>query len=130
MSIKGIKPNFSSFGTPVTDLHNKKDNKVENDIKEMELNFFKKEDISLNKNKKELKDIKIKENEKDESEEDPYDLDLQIKDLASINLSSPDETGGAQSEWPRCSRVCQTQRGHTCPACDTQDQRRPTCYRC
>jgi hypothetical protein len=69
----------------------------------------------------------------DKDDENFYDLDLKIKETLSLHYGiEPGLSGnqcGPQSEWPRCSRPCTTQRGHTCPSCDTQQQKH-TCIRC
>lgn len=117
------------------------------DIKKIGVEFFnsinpidlpnedKLEDSNLNDQKKTEIFEKEKRNKKslDEDEEDPYDLDLNIKEsIYQHNFIEPGLSGrqcGPQSQWPRCSNGCQTQRGHTCPSCDTQ-QARQTCIRC
>lgn len=119
MSIRGIKSDIPQNNVNL-DERRKLENKdgvrgIRPDIKA--------EEVSARKLKDDLKVALRKKQE--EEDDDPYDLDLQITDISSNALP----TESAQSEWPRCSRVCQTLRGATCPNCDTQ-QARYTCIRC
>lgn len=120
MEIKGI----NSLSQQTTD-NNKCGNCVEDnhDSIRIEKDFLHQKEPS--KSTKKIQDKVVKK--KDENlEEDPYNLDIQIMDLASMTL--PSDTG-YQSCWSRCSCRCQTQRGYTCGNCDTQQQAY-TCIRC
>lgn len=130
MGVNEIKSNFS---TEISKLNSNEDQikiaiKEKEEIKEFKLHLPNQENLTSEIRNIDGKRIDIKKENKKishENEEDPYDLDLQIKDLVSKNLPS----NMPQSDWSRCSCHCQTQRGHTCGGCDTQ-QNMYTCVRC
>ncbi len=108
MAINKIGPNFP--------IYNNQPNVPEEDKQ--------KRDVDFNDQRKE-------EDVHKEDSENLYDLDLKIKEVSSyptgIELPPTGRQCGAQSEWPRCSNGCQTQRGHTCIRCE-ETRQGPTCF--